>query len=297
VVVPRPSDRRGKLLEPRAPMIEIRHQEMGHLRAFIRATKANSICRVRRLLERFSFLVGECVSLRIQSRSAVGTQEGSVRGIDGHEVPLRKHVPSDQIGDAVAEQRSHQPRTSDRVIACWSWRDGARDVVNQPGDLEFQVIGHRFGEEPCTLEVVSERGDDVTTTHVAQHRAHLLDRGERWCLHGRESSRRRYDRPADRARRGARGSLYPQSTHGGLNSRPRLGPPHDRSRLGVEGRVLRNGIPRTESGPEGSSSQRTVLCAAGKPGLSCVGSPLRGGPESTVGARSALSPVRRPPRA
>ena len=36
--------------------------------------------------------------------------------------------------------------------------------------------------------------------------------------------------PADRARRGVRGALYPKSTHGGLNSRPRPGPLLDRTR-------------------------------------------------------------------
>ena len=43
---------------------------------------------------------------------------------------------------------------------------------------------------------------------------------------------------------------------------------------GADGRALRNRIPRTESGPEGSSSQRIVPCAAGTPGLSRAGSPV-----------------------
>jgi len=96
-----------------------------------------------------------------------------------------------------------------------------------------------------------------------------------------------YAADADRARRGARGALHPQSTYGGLNSYPRLGSPPVGLVHGADGRVLRNGTPRTESGPEGSSSQRNVPCAAGTPGLSRVGSPSGGAPKSTAGARSA----------
>jgi len=99
----------------------------------------------------------------------------------------------------------------------------------------------------------------------------------------------RYAADADRARRGARGALHPQSTYGGLNSYPRLGSPPVGLVHGADGRVLRNGTPRTESGPEGSSSQRNVPCAAGTPDLSRVGSPSGGAPKSTAGARSAPS--------
>src|SRR5205823_1200355 len=54
----------------------------------------------------------------------------------------------------------------------------------------------------------------------------------------------------------------------------------------VEGRVLRNGISRIESGPEGSSSQRALPCAAGTPDPSHREQVHRAATGSTAGARS-----------
>ena len=76
-------------------------------------------------------------------------------------------------------------------------------------------------------------------------------------LHG---ARAAYDDGADRARRGARGALYPKSTFGGLNSRPRLGPPPTRlrARRRRSGPAQQSPANRVRSGRKQLSADRSV---------------------------------------
>jgi hypothetical protein len=66
---------------------------------------------------------------------------------------------------------------------------------------------------------------------------------------------------------------------------------------GRGGRALRNGVPQTGSGPDGSSPQRTTACAAGNltvaPGTrpASSGRPLRGSPPGFERTAGAFSPT------
>jgi hypothetical protein len=72
-----------------------------------------------------------------------------------------------------------------------------------------------------------------------------------------------------RARRGASGSLNPQSAPAGLNSLPRGSQSgYGLAHASVDGQVPRTGSLRTASGPGGSSAKQFLSGAVGRPGQS-----------------------------
>src|SRR6185436_599840 len=73
-----------------------------------------------------------------------------------------------------------------------------------------------------------------------------------------------------RARRGTSGALYLQSAPAGLNAPSSPLRPESAAPGGVEDRGPRSREPRTVSGPEGSSTERSSTGAAERPDPSCL---------------------------
>ena len=110
------------------------------------------------------------------------------------------------------------------------------------------------------------------TTRSSSTAQQLVDRAERLRATRAKRTRRPVSQPrdgprasgygdtADRARRGARGALYPQSTFGGLNPRPRPGTPHVglARRCRGSGPAQRNPANRVRSGRKQLSADRPV---------------------------------------
>ena len=118
---------------------------------------------------------GERVALHRERGCAVAAQHVAVRRLDGHEVALREHVPSDEVGDAVTEQRSYERGTDGGVIARRTRFERARDVVHEAGNLQLDV-GTFLAQDLGALQVVVECAVHVDAVAVVvEHCAQVVD--------------------------------------------------------------------------------------------------------------------------
>jgi hypothetical protein len=123
---------------------------------------------------------------------------------------------------------------------------------------------------PGALGLALRNGERERLRLLAQHGRNVLRSSAELLLpRGGRTTGRRYNSWPGRAKRGASGSLNPQSALAGPNSFPRgLCFEVGLAYASDDGQVPRTGSLRTASGPGGSSAKQSLSGAAGRPGPS-----------------------------
>ena len=150
---------RDEFLDPRAPLRESGNRGGGHLCGVVRAAQRDEVGGVAATFERGDGSGVEGSALGRERRDAALGKGVAVHRVDRDQVTLRVGVPAYQSRDTRAEQIAHRVRADARVALGFMGYERSSDVVDEPGDLQLDVVGPVTREQRRALQRVREEID------------------------------------------------------------------------------------------------------------------------------------------